>query len=182
MRLQALNLLLHNLDIALYVFDSTRIAIGIIFTLLELRQYLSLIIKQHLQLSLDQCRFTPLTPIPLPLASLLLRTLNLLLNILQLPLQPHLLPLSILLRMREVRALTLITASPIPHTQPRQIRISKFSFPSSRSIIISIRRPPRISRRPHSIKIIINIPPLKTRPQTRRHRSGNPKPLMPIIQ
>ena len=145
---------------------------------LQLPQFLPLVLQQRLQLPLHQRRFTLiLSPPPAPPSpTLLLRfdTLDLILQLLQLPLQPYLLPVLRYVRFTEVGPRRRIPPLP-PCAQPREIRFPKLRFPACARGGIRMRRT-------HPIDIIIDTLLFKASTQTTRYGPRNPKPLMPLIQ
>lgn len=137
MRLQPVHLLPHRLQILLNALQ-TRPRAALAPALLEIAQLLALVIQQLLQLALDERGLGVALPAPLARRHLL-DLGHLLVQLGQLLLEPHLLPLGVRLRAGEIRARRLEPAAP----QTREVLVAKLGLAPRARLLVGLGRPAR---------------------------------------
>ncbi len=177
MRLEPVDLLLDGLQI---VGDAAQIAadLGLAAAFLEIAQLLALVVEELLELPLDE------GGLALPLAAapavrLGLDLVHLGLEVGQLLLQPHLLPLGVRLGRAEVGARRLEAGAP----EPRQVLVAELGLAARRRGLVGLGGPPRGGGRvPLAVDLVVDLAPLERRAQRRRDRPRDPEPLVSVVE
>lgn len=176
MRLQALDLLADRLQILRDALEPGALG-ALAGALFELAQLSALVVEQLVELLLDERGLRVARAAPLALGNLL-HLVNLVLEICQLALQPHLLPVLRLLR-RKVRARRLEAAA----AESRQVLLAKLGLAACARRVVGLVGPARVGTRVSlAVELVIDLVALETGAKRRRDCAGDAESIVAVVE